>query len=101
MRKFNHLRQKGRRLVFPLILLVSTSSFAATPAAPAADVSQANGQPVSSQSVGRNEAITRQQSASKTPGSSGAATAARVYLDDYQRLPQSVNRHYPTKPHWL
>ena len=39
--------------------------------------------------------------AAPAPARSVPAPSARVYLDDYQRIPQMVTRQYPTKTYWV
>lgn len=39
--------------------------------------------------------------AAPAPAGSVPAPSARVYLDDYQRIPQMVTRQYPTKTYWV
>jgi hypothetical protein len=37
----------------------------------------------------------------RAPARSVPTTSARVYLDDYQRIPQMVTKQYPTKTYWI
>lgn len=80
------------------LLLTATTAFAEKPVDRA---DRANERASSHQTVGRYE-MARRKMAGKTPaaGATSAATA-RVYLEDYERVPQTVTRHYPTKAYWL
>jgi hypothetical protein len=77
------------------LLLTSATAFAESPADRADTASE---RASSTQPAGRYE-MARRKMAGKPP----AATAQtdRVYLEDYERLPQTVTRQYPTKAYWL
>ena len=77
------------------LLLTSATAYAETPAKRADTANErANG----TQTVGRYE-MARRKMAGKAPAA--AAKPGRVYLEDYERLPQTVTRQYPTKAYWL
>lgn len=42
--------------------------------------------------------LERQKSTASTAAESRSRTTTRVQLDDYQRLPETVNKHYRTSP---
>lgn len=42
--------------------------------------------------------LERQKSTASTAAESRSRTTTRVQLDDYQRLPETVNKHYRTTP---
>ena len=67
--------------VFSLLLLAAADLFAAEQAGPA-DAAQA-------------------AAAAPAPARSVPAPSARVFLDDYQRIPQMVTKQYPTKTYWV
>lgn len=77
------------------LLLTSATAFAESPADRA---DPANERTNGTQPAGRYEMARR-----KMAGKPRAATAqtGRVYLEDYDRLPQTVTRQYPTKAYWL
>jgi len=77
------------------LLLTSASTFAATPAD---RPDPANERASSTQPAGRYE-MARRKMAGKPPAAT--AQADRVYLEDYDRLPQTVTRQYPTKAYLL
>lgn len=86
------------RLVTLSLLLTAATAIAETPV----DRSErANEGATSQQTVGRYE-LARRKLAGKTPAANAtSAPTARVYLKDYERLPQTVTREYPTKAYWL
>lgn len=98
MRKVNtsaSVRLNVFRFAALSLLLASAAAFAENPAVRADSANEgANG----TQAVGRYE-LARRSMAGKPPAA--AAQTGRVYLEDYDRIPQTVTRHYPTKAHWL
>jgi phosphoketolase len=53
------------------------------------------------QPAGRYETLKRQQSGAKKSGRSEQADTVRVYLDDYQKVPEAVTRQRSTETVWL
>jgi hypothetical protein len=53
------------------------------------------------QTASADEALQRLPYSARASAQSGLTPSARVYLDDYQRIPQRVTRQHPTKPYWL
>ena len=93
--------------MFLLALVASADVFAevrTTPIDEAASINGAgrNGEQVASLGTARADAVFKaQKSYAGAPARAEAGTTARVYLDDYQRIPQRVTRQHPTKPYWL
>ena len=56
------------------------------------------GDQASASACNNREASKQQKSAANTPGESRPANTQRVYLDDYQRLPQAVSKQHRTTP---
>lgn len=53
------------------------------------------------QGLGSNNAFERQRFSSRPAVVASSPNAKRVYLEDYQRVPQAVARKHPTQPHVL
>jgi hypothetical protein len=53
------------------------------------------------QGLGSNDAFERQKFSSRTPSAVKTGNSKKVYLEDYQRVPQAVGRKHPTQPHVL
>jgi len=88
-----------------LLLLTSGTMVAGVPAGKLdnadSEATSAQGQANSVQSVGRYE-LARRKLAARPPAAQSAVTGnRRVYLEDYQRLPQTVTRQYPTEAYVL
>jgi hypothetical protein len=103
----NRFREVGRLfrvgcLAVLWSLLVSTPVLAAPDEAAADRALSASGDPAASvQSAGQYSAVERRQPGTTTPGKASAAGAKRVYLDDYQLIPQAVTKKRPTEMVWL
>jgi hypothetical protein len=93
--------------VLLLALLASANVLAETRVAPFDQAKHVygngrDGQPAASlQTASAEEALTRLPYSARASAQSRPTTSARVYLDDYQRIPQQVTKQHPTKPHWL
>ena len=53
------------------------------------------------QGLGSNDAFERRTFRSKAPATARVDESKKVYLEDYQRVPQAVGRKHPTQPHVL
>lgn len=53
------------------------------------------------QGLGSNDAFERRTFSSKAPATAKVNESGKVYLEDYQRVPQAVGRKHPTQPHVL
>lgn len=88
-----------------LALLTSANALAETPLNAGDEAVRLNdpalngAQAASLGTTGSDEAYKRQPA--NASGQSRPATTARVFLDDYQRIPQRVTKQYPTKPYWV
>lgn len=93
--------------VLLLALLTSANVLAETPLTPndAAmrlnDPGRNGAQAASLGTTGSAEALQRQPASAGASAKSKSATTARVFLDDYQRIPQRVTKQHPTKPYWV
>jgi len=93
--------------VLLLALLTSANVLAETPLTPGDEAMRLNDpgrngeQAASLGTTGSDEAYRRQPASAGGSAKSRSATTARVFLDDYQRIPQRVTKQYPTKPYWL
>lgn len=87
-----------------LALLTSANALAETPLSPGDGAMRLNDPGHNSAPAARlgttgfDKAYRRQPA---TSAQSKPATTARVFLDDYQRIPQRVTKQYPTKPYWI
>jgi hypothetical protein len=101
MRKMNTNRStRLNRIRFAMLSLLLTVATAVAET-PVDRTDRANEATNSQQTVGRYE-MARRRMAAKTPAAgSTSAPTARVYLEDYERVPQTVKRQYPTKAYWL
>jgi hypothetical protein len=91
----------GRGLAILLALMVSTPTWAVSHGDMTGPASSARDEAVSIQPAGRQGAVERRQSGARSAGDAGTAAAGRVYLDDYQLLPQTVTKPRPTRMVWL
>jgi hypothetical protein len=67
----------------------------------AGDAGRNAGPAASLQTTSAEEALKRLPYSARASAQSGFTPSARVYLDDYQRIPQQVTRQHPTKPYFL
>jgi hypothetical protein len=100
-RQSKRLRHQRKCAVVLAALLASTPVFAASPGA-TTDQKTASGQRVESvQPTGRYESLRQPYYGSKKSANSRQADAGRVYLDDYQKVPEAVTRKRSTEAVWL
>jgi hypothetical protein len=103
----SHVPNTVLKGMFLLALVASADVFAesrTTPIDEAVSINDAgrNGEQAASLGTAPAGAVLKaQKSYAGAPAKPEAGTTARVYLDDYQRIPQQVTRQHPTKPHWL
>jgi hypothetical protein len=61
-----------------------------------------NGQQAASLgATGLDKAYRRQPASAAASAQARSTATARVFLDDYQRIPQRVTKQYPTKTYWI
>jgi hypothetical protein len=108
MRKINsHGSNTVMAGVLLLALLTSANVLAEPRPSPADDAMGLNdpgrnsAQAANLGTTGSDEAYRRQPASKGASARSRSATTARVFLDDYQRIPQRVTKQYPTKPYWV
>lgn len=101
VRKSRRLLHRKRCVVTLMVLLTSTPVFAASPAVTVGQAMAGNDRVANVQPAGRYETLKRQQSRAKKSGRSEQADTVRVYLDDYQKVPQAVTRQRSTETVWL
>jgi hypothetical protein len=100
-RQSKRLRHQRKCAVVLAALLASTPVFAASPGA-TTDQPMASGQRVANvQPTGRHESLRQPYYGSKKSANSRQADAGRVYLDDYQKVPEAVTRKRSTEAVWL
>jgi hypothetical protein len=99
--KSKRLQHRKKCLVVLLALLTSAPVFAASQEATADGVMSANQRAASSQSMGRYATLKQRQASAKKAGNPGQADGGRVYLDEYERVPQAVTRKRSTETVWL
>jgi len=101
VRKSRRLLHRRKCVVTLMVLLASTPVFAASPAATVGQAMAGNERVASVQPAGRYETLKRQEVRAKKSGKSAQADSTRVYLDDYQKVPEAVTRQRSTETVWL
>jgi hypothetical protein len=103
----SHVSNNVLKGMFLLALVASADVFAEPRSTPIDEAVSINGagrngeQAASLGTAGADTAVKLQNSNPGALAKPGAGTSARVYLDDYQRIPQRVSKQHPTKPYWL
>jgi hypothetical protein len=103
----SHVSNTVLRGIVLVALVASADVFAESRTTPIDEAVSINGagrnaeQAASRGTAGADAAFKLQKSNPEALAKSGTGTSARVYLDDYQRIPQRVTKQHPTKPYWL
>jgi hypothetical protein len=95
-----HAWQIGKPLAVLFVVLTSANVFAETHGVTVGEALRAGEQNRGAQTQAVKRIDLRKQSATRQPGLA-KHTAERVYLDDYQLLPQAATRKYPTEAHYI
>ena len=100
VRKARRLQYKKRSVAVLMVLLASAPAFAASQGGIEDQAMVANQRLVNS-SAGRYEAINRPRYGAQKSDTSNQRDSKRVYLDDYQMVPEAVTKKRPTEAVWL
>ena len=101
VRKARRLQYRKKSLAVLMILLASSPAFAVSPghtAGQAGSVVQGSDNAVP---AGRSEVLKPPRYGAQKSVKSSQAAAGRVYLDDYQKVPEAVTRKRSTATVWL